>query len=709
MKKIDEVLELRRQVGENDAGDLTRSEARSLIDHLVDVLDELAKQYYEQDAPLVSDEDYDLLLQGLRDIEAHFPDLVREDSPTLRIGGRPLEGFRKWRHETPLLSLSNAFFIDDVRSWYERCGGLLKDDGFDRSPGLTVEPKIDGIALALHYVDGVLQGAATRGNGIVGEEITSHVRTIREIPLRIGAPGDESDVPTPLEVRGEAYMRTDEFTDLNRKLIADGMKPFANPRNGAAGSLRQLDPSITAKRPLRFFAYSLNGGVSRVTESQFEALSWLSDYGFPVNEHIQRFERIEEVLEYCEDWTARREGLPYEIDGIVIKIDHLEAQSLLGNVANAPRWAIAFKFPAREATTKLEDIFLSIGRTGVVKPVAALAPVKIGGVIVSRATLHNEDYVSERGIRIGDTVIVKRAGDVIPQVVRSVEEMRTGDEREWQLPKRCPCDRKSRLRRIEGEADTYCIDAECPYQRIRHIEHFAQRDAMDIEGLGSKLAEMLVEHGLVAGLPDLFSLEKDNLLSLPKIGEKKAQNLLEAIQEARTRPLNRLLFGLGIRHVGKTMARMLAEVFGSIDDLKSAGEQDLEKLEGIGPEIARSVSLWFDDPANQRMLARLSDAGVGFVSDANRPGRENRLFDGETFVLTGSLETLTRKEATERILAAGGRVSGSVSRKTRYVVVGADPGSKKEKADDLEIEQLSESELLSLLDQDASSRTSDDG
>lgn len=661
------------------------------------VLDALANRYYVDDDPLVPDAEYDSLLAWLRTLEMRFPETRSDDSPTVRVGGPPRPGFEKVRHVEPMLSLGNAFSTAELAAWVDRCRkglGLEEHDPLD----VTCELKIDGVAIALTYEGGRLTRAATRGDGTTGENVTDNVRTIRSVPLRIPRSGEAGiAVPTRLEVRGEVYMLRSRFDALNERLAAAGEKTIANPRNGAAGSLRQLDPRITASRPLSFFAYSLGPVEGERPASQAEALRWLRALGFPVNPVTRLVSGIEGMNEFCEQWGARRDTLDYEIDGVVVKVDDFERQARLGFVSNAPRWAVAYKFPAREATTVLEDIVVNVGRTGVIKPEAVLRPVPISGVTVSQATLHNEDYIRSRDIRVGDTVVVKRAGDVIPAVIGPVPEARTGAERPWVMPTHCPsCGHP--LERLEGEADTYCVASDCPAQFVRLVEHFVSRDAMDIEGFGSRLAAQLAAEGLVRSVPDIYRLDPDRLTSLEGFAGRKAENLLSAIEASRHRTLSRLLFGLGIRHVGKTTAEALVRAASSLPQLLELDEERLASVDGVGPVIARSVFEWGRHPENRLLVAELGAVGVNVhrlpeETPVDGSGRAT----GRTFVVTGTLATMSRGEAEARIKAAGGRVSSSVSARTDFVVAGESPGSKLDKARELGVDVLDETGFLSLL------------
>ncbi|MGA7306664.1 MAG: NAD-dependent DNA ligase LigA [Rhodothermales bacterium] len=703
MDLINRTSALRRQLDQTDLSSLSREEAESLASDLRAVLNEHAHQYYVLDDPQIADPEYDRLFRSLQELEQHYPSLVRPDSPTRRVGGAPLEQFRKVRHPEPLLSLSNAFNADELRAWYERCLRLLAQSDETASPALTVEPKIDGIALALTYERGELVTAATRGNGVEGEDVTAQARTIQDIPLRIPVNADaEITAPSRLEVRGEAYMRTSEFEQMNERQAARGERLYANPRNSTAGSIRQLDPKITASRPLRFFAYSV-GPIdgTYLPGSQLKTLAWLKRLGFPVNEWVRRFEDIDAVIAYCERWITDRSSIDYDIDGVVVKIDWFDYQRLLGNVSNAPRWAVAFKFPAQLATTHLQRIDVSVGRTGAVKPVAILEPVHIGGVTVSKATLHNEAYVRDRDILVGDLVNVKRAGDVIPQVIGPVVSARTGDEKEWRMPHNCPaCDQP--LVHAEGDADYYCVSADCPAQLVRSIEHFAMRGAMDIEGLGSKLAGQLVEQGLVHNAADIYRLSEGSLIPLDGFGAKKTENLLAGIEASKGRSLTRLIYALGIRLVGRTTAELLVGRFNSLADLRAQSANDLVEIDGVGPEIAESIASWFDVEANQNLVSALQGLGVNTnrLPEEAPPDDEDAPLAGKTFVLTGALPNYSRTEATELIRMAGGSVTGSVSKATDFLVAGDAPGSKKDRAEQLGIPVIDETALLRLLNND---------
>ena len=693
--------ELRDELQRRSVDDLSNEDAEQLAEQLRTVIRAHDHRYYVEDDPVIPDDEYDKLYRSLEAIERQFPEVQTSDSPTQRVGDEPIDSFEKVEHPQPMLSLGNAFDGDELREWYERCQrGLADEYGADVQPTLSAELKIDGSAVALTYEQGTLTRAATRGNGRVGEDITHNVRTIRRIPLQV--PVDSSNglqPPDRMEIRGEIFMRKSEFDALNEKLAASDKKTFANPRNAAAGSLRQLDPNITKERPLSFFTYG-TGPVSDGTfpDRQSDQLDILKDLGFPVNPHRERFEDIEAVVEFCETWVGRRDALDYEIDGVVIKIDRLDRQEALGTTATEPRWAIAYKFPAREATTKLNDIVVNVGRTGVVKPEAVLEPVHVGGVTVSQATLHNEDYVTERDIRIGDTVIVKRAGDVIPQVVRPVEEARSGDEEPWSFPDTCPsCGNE--LLRLPDEADYYCLASDCPAQFVRKVEHFVSRNAMDIEGLGERVTRQLVQEGLVRSLADLYRLDMDDLMELEGFAEKSANNLIRAIEVTKDRRLSRVLYALGIRHVGRTTAELIVEHYASMDALAEASLEDLAAIDGIGEVIAESVADWFAVEDNLELVKQLESLGVNTErKPIEAPAEEQDApLAGKTVVFTGSLPSYTRAEATDLVEQHGGRVTGSVSGNTDYLVVGENPGSKYDEAQERGVTILEEPDLMELL------------
>lgn len=650
-------------------------------------------RYHVLDDPIISDGDYDALLRELRTLEETHPELITPDSPTQRVGAAASERFSKVRHPQQMLSLSNAFDEDDLRSWRDR---VLRLMGADTRIAFVVEPKIDGLAMAITYEDGRLALAATRGDGTIGEDVTANVRTIKSVPLSLRT-SDEQQVPRRIEVRGEIYMRIADFERLNEQLAAAGEKVIANPRNGAAGSLRQLDPSITAARPLRFFSYGVGPVDGLTLRSQWEALNALRGLGFPVNPDIRRLEDFDEVIDYCREWMGRRDRLPYEADGVVIKVDSFAQQNELGTVQREPRWATAFKFPAREAITTLRDIVVNVGRTGRLNPNAILEPFTLGGVTVSNATLHNEDYIRSRDIRVGDRVTVKRAGDVIPQVIGPIIAARTGDEREWHMPERCPaCD--TPVIRKPGEADTYCPNRLCPAQAVRLLEHWVGQGAMDIVGMGERQARQFLESGLIRDAADLYTLTAASFEGIEGYGPKRIANLLEAIEASKTRPLQRLIAALGIPGVGGTLATALAEHFGSLDALASASADDLLLVEGIGPSAAESIASFFADDETTALLRKLNQVGLRPEVPQRRAAAADGPLKDKTVVITGTLPSLSREQAAELIQQAGGKVTGSVTKKTSYLVAGDEPGSAKyNKAQQLEVPILDEPALRALL------------
>ncbi|MBI5444450.1 MAG: NAD-dependent DNA ligase LigA, partial [Deltaproteobacteria bacterium] len=615
-------------------------------------LEEHNYRYYVLDAPLISDAEYDVLFRELQQIEEAHPELRSPDSPTQRVGARPLESFTQARHSIPMLSLENATAEEELRAFEERVRRFLGHEG---PVTYLCEPKMDGLAVELVYRSGSLVQAATRGDGTVGEDVTANLRTVRSIPLRLLV----DPPPALVEIRGEVVMPLADFRRLNRDQEERGQAPFAKPRNAAAGSVRQLDSSITARRRLDFFAYGLGLQEGLELDSQSQTLEALSRLGVKVNPERRSVLGIGEAIEFCRQIGERREAFPYEIDGCVIKVDSLELQRRLGLKARAPRWAVAFKFPPRQAVTRILDILPSVGRTGAITPVAVLEPVSVSGVTVGRATLHNPDEIARKGVLIGDWVVVQRAGDVIPEVVEPLRERRTGEERPFSMPSVCPiCGAK--VEQPEGEVIPRCTGLDCPAQLKGRLRHFASRRAADIEGLGVRLIEQLVETGLVGDVADLFRLDLKALVGLERMGEKSAQNLLGAIEGARSLRLDRFLYALGIRHVGEATARELARHFGSLDPVAQASEEELLAVADVGPELARSIRTFFADPRNQASLSKLLEAGVR-VEGAPRPAVSAPLA-GKTFVFTGGLATLTRDEAKARIEALGGKASSSVSR-----------------------------------------------
>ena len=646
-------------------------------------------RYYVLDSPLISDGEYDALLRELRAIEEERPDLVTPDSPTQRVGAPPSPEFREVQHPQPMLSLGNAFDDDDLAAWRRRAAALLETDAF----AMVCEPKIDGLAIALTYEDGRLVRGATRGDGLRGEDVTPNVRTINSVPLTLL---DGSRAPARIEVRGEVYMPLDAFRELNEERAERGDPLIANPRNGAAGSLRQLDSRVTAQRRLNVWIYQL-GWVEGVEtpDTHSEVMAWLGELGFRINPEIRRFDTLEEVGGYYREWLASRFDKNYQTDGVVIKIDRLDYQRHLGFVGRDPRWAIAYKFPAEQAVTKLLDIRVNVGRTGSFNPFAILEPVQVSGVTVRQATLHNEDDIRRKDIRVGDTVVIERAGEVIPQVVGPVVEARTGSETPFTMPEACPvCGTKAV--REEGEAMHRCVNARCPAQQYERIRHFVSRAAMDIEGLGEKLVATLLDQRLIAEFPDIYRLTRDELAGLERMGEKSADNLIAAIEASKSRPLPAVLSGLGIRHVGGETAELLARRFGSLPKLMDASEEDLRSIPGVGPIVALAIAGHFSNEGNRQIVAALGEAGVVLESGEPVEGPGPQPFQGMRFVVTGRLEGFTRTEAESFIKSHGGQVTGSVSKKTSYVVVGEEPGGKRDDAEQLGVPVISEDDLVEL-------------
>ena len=650
-------------------------------------------RYHVLDAPIVSDLEYDRLLNELKKIEADHPEWITPDSPTQRAGAKPSEKFEKVRHPAPILSLANAFGADDTRAWFERVKKL--DDRVERA-SFVVEPKIDGLSVVLHYHDGQFVQGATRGDGEVGEDITTNLRTVRAIPLRIPvSKSAKTQVPKTLVVRGEAFIPNKDFEALNKKLEEAGEKTYLNPRNTAAGSLRQLDPVLTASRPITLLVYQIvysDGG--KVPTSQWEILEYLKSLGFPVTDVARRFDDLNEAIAYTETFDKGRDALPYEADGMVIKIDDLTLAADLGFVGKDPRGAIAFKFPAREVTTTLLGIDVEVGRTGVLTPKAALEAVEIGGVVIRNATLHNFDFIEEKDIRIGDRVLVKRAGEVIPYIIGPVVDARSGKEKKYKPPTKCPACGQP-VEHFEGEVAWYCVNAACPAQLVRNVEHFVSRGSMDIVGLGIKIVEQLIEAELVNDVADLFTLKKSQLLELEGFAEKKAENLLGSIEQAKGQSLNRLITALGIHGVGEVMAGDLARTYGNVTALSKTTADELQQIEGVGPNIAESIVDWFARPANQKLLKKLKAAGVDPQMQKDEKKKDG-VFTGLTFVVTGTLPNFSRDDAKAFIEGNGGKVTDSVSKKTSYLVLGENPGSKFEKAQSLGIKIIDEAELKQL-------------
>ena len=655
-------------------------------------------RYYVLDSPVISDAEYDALMRELRELEAQYPELVTPDSPTQRVGYPPAKEFRTVSHAVPMLSLDDAFKEEEVLDFDRRVKRFLHLPE-DQDIEYTVEPKMDGLAVELIYEEGRFTVGSTRGDGYQGEDVTNNLKTIKSIPLRLFS-ADGLPIPRLLEARGEVFMKKEDFQKLNEERLSRGEPPFANPRNAAAGSLRQLDPNVTAKRPLDIYFY----GVGRVEgyefKTQWEILQTLPKWGLKVNPYVRLVKNIQEAIAYHHEIEKKRDRLPYEIDGIVIKVNDLSLWERLGTKARSPRYALAYKFPPTQVTTQVLDIVVQVGRTGAVTPVAILKPVQVGGVIVSRATLHNEDEVRRKDVRIGDWVLVQRAGEVIPEIVMVITERRTGKEKPFTMPENCPvCGTK--LVRKPGEAVWRCPNRGCYGQLVRHLLHFASRGAMDIEGLGTKVAEALVDRGLVQDIGDLYYLKVEDLLQLPGFALKKARNLYQAIQRSKKTTLARFLYALGIRHVGEVAAQLLAQHFKSLEALKKASLADLMSIPGIGPEAARSVWEWFRNERNLQVLEKLLKAGLTFEEEAAEEAPEEKPLEGKTFVFTGALRSMTREEAKRRVQALGGRVTSSVSRNVDYVVVGENPGSKYDRARALGLQILSEEEFLKLIGEKA--------
>ena len=683
---------------------MTNQTVRSRYEELRTEINQHNYRYHVLDAPVISDVEYDKLMNELKKIEAEHADWITPDSPTQRAGAKAADRFEKVRHPAPILSLANAFGADDARAWFER---VKKLDERVASAKFVVEPKIDGLSVVLHYRDGVFVQGATRGDGEVGEDITGNLRTVKSIPLHIPVDNKGPKPPRYLVVRGEAFIPIKEFEELNQQLEEAGEKTYLNPRNTAAGSLRQLDPALTASRPLTLLVYQIvysDGG--QIPTSQWELLKYLESFGFPITDVAKQFDDIESAIAYTETWNTRRDELTYEADGMVIKIDDLNLAAELGFVGKDPRGATAFKFPAREVTTKLLDIRVSVGRTGVLIPNAVLEAVEINGVIVERATLHNFDYIAEKDIRVGDRVLVKRAGEVIPYVIGPVVDVRTGKERKYKPPQVCPvCEQP--VEHFEGEVAWYCVNAACPAQLQRNIEHFVSRGSMDINGLGEKIVEKLIETGAIKDVADIYTLTRESILEAVTKKDRKtekeppgkiADNLLSAIAESKNQSLPRLITALGMRGVGEVSARDLASHFGNLDALSKASVDDLQQIEGIGPNIAEAIVDWFKRPANQKILKKLKAVGLWPVLNVGAKGLSPEgALSGLTFVITGTLPTFSRDGVKEFIESNGGKVTDSVSKKTSYLVLGAEPGSKFEKAKSLGVKIIDEDELRKLV------------
>lgn len=661
-------------------------EARRKVEELRREIEKHDYYYYVLDSPLITDEEYDALYRQLLELEKRFPELVTPDSPTQRVGGRPRDEFRKVVHEVPMLSMDDVFSIEELRNFVNRVYKIL-----GREVDFTSELKIDGVAVALIYEDGRFVLGATRGDGRTGEDVTDNLRTIKSLPLRLREP-----VPGRLEVRGEVYMTKEDFAMLNKAREEEGEPLFANPRNAAAGSLRQLDPNITAKRRLRLFVYQVVDPQKYDISSQYQALAWLRQKGFPTQGNEKLCKNFDELVGYIDDWQDKRHALSYATDGVVVKVDDLRTYDILGTTAKSPRWQIAFKYPAEEKKTRLLDIEISVGRTGVLTPVAILEPVRLSGTLVQRASLHNEDEIKRLDIRIGDFVYVRKAGEIIPEVVRVDFSARTGHEMPFSMPNNCPVCR-AEVVRLMGEVAHRCPNRSCPAQLKEAIRHFASRDAMDIRGLGEKIIEQLVDKKLVAGFADLYKLTKDDLMSLDRIGPKSAENLINAINNSKTRPLFRLIYALGIRYVGLRTAEILAENFKSMDRLMKASIEELSEIPGIGPQIASSIVAFFRDEENVSTIKELAKMGVNMTEEKKEQGHGP--WEGWRIVFTGELERASRSEAEEIAKSLGAIPTNSVSRNITMVVVGSNPGSKLAKAQELGVKIVDEQTFWKLVEE----------
>ena len=668
---------------------LSKKEAVALIEKLREEIGYHNYRYYVLDSPRISDAQYDRMLKKLKELEEKFPELVTPDSPTQRVGARPLEAFREVKHSIPMLSLSNAFNEEEIRDFDTRVRKFLETE---KRPEYMAEPKLDGVAVEVVYENGTLSVGSTRGDGVTGEDVTQNLKTVRSIPLKL-LQAKKQTVPALLEVRGEVMMRTEEFKKLNKEREKNGEPLFANPRNAAAGSLRQLDSSITASRPLDVFFYAVGRVEGARFETQDELLRILPKLGLRVNPHVRVCKTIEETIGYYRQMMQARDSLAYEIDGVVLKVNNFAQQEMLGAISRSPRWALAVKFPARQETTKILDIIVQVGRTGALTPVAVMEPVNVGGVTVSRATLHNQDEIDRKDIRIGDTVVLQRAGDVIPEVVSVVRSKRTGKEKKFKIPHKCPVCGSDAVR-LPGEAVARCTGMACAAKLRELVGHFASRRAMDIQGLGDKIIQQLTEKGLVKSVADIYSLRTDDFMKLDRMGEKLASNVLASIEKSKDTKLARLIYALGIRHVGEHISHVLAEHFGSMDKLRTASLEELQETNEVGPQVAQSIRSFFDQKINIEVIDRLFAGGVSVGGERPRPETKLR---GKSFVFTGTLERYEREEASRIVESLGGKTSSSVSRTTDYVVVGKEPGTKLQKAEELGIRIISEKEFEELI------------
>lgn len=663
------------------AGRIHMEDIKKRIEELREKIHKHDYYYFVLDKPKISDIEYDKLMQELSKLEEEHPELITPDSPTQRVGGEPIDEFRKVEHQVPLLSLDKVFSEEELRDFEQR---IRKD--VEQEIQYVAELKIDGLSASLVYEGGSLAQGATRGNGRIGEDVTHNIKTIKSIPLKL-------DKEIDLEVRGEIYFPKDKFIQLNQKRKEAEQEEFANPRNAAAGTLRQLDPQIAAKRPLDIFIYDSAYLKGEEFSLHSERLTYLKELNFKVNSEWRICASIDEVIEYCQYWTQKRDELNYEIDGIVIKVDDLALRQRLGSTAKHPRWAIAYKFPAQQKETTIKDIEITVGRTGSLNPTAILEPIYLDGSVVSRATLHNQDYINEKDIRIGDKAIIEKGGDIIPKVVKVLPEKRTGQEEKFVIPKECPVCGAEAVR-LEGEVVISCTGGACPAQLKEEIIHFVQRNAMNIEGVGPSLIEQLLDNELIGDVGDLYYLKKEELMNLERMGEKSSQNVIDALEKSKNNSLAQLLFGLGIRHVGSRVGQVLAQNYQDIEAITQVSEDELSEINEIGPKIAQSIVTYFQQEQNLKIIDKLREAGVNLESQTSNV---KKILEGKKIVVTGTLQEFTRKEAKEAITSLGGRVTSSVSKNTDYVVVGDNPGSKYDKAQELGVTILNESEFKELI------------
>ena len=660
-------------------------DVKKKMDELIDLINYHSNKYYNEDTPEISDFEYDNLMKELMKIETEHPELKREDSPSTRVGGKPLDKFNQVTHKIPMLSLSNAYSAQDLKDFDKRVRESVNKD-----VEYVVEFKIDGLSVGLTYVDGVFKTGATRGNGVIGEDITQNLKTVKTIPLKI-------DDKEEIIVRGEVYISKENFEKINEQQEENGLQLFANPRNLAAGTLRQLDSKLTAKRPLDIFIFNLEYMQNEKFKTHSQSLEYLSNLGFKVSPNFKICKTIEDVIEHIEYWTVNRSDLSFEIDGMVIKVNDLEEREQMGYTAKSPRWAIAYKFPAEQKKTKLKDIIVEVGRTGTITPTAILEPVRLAGTVVARATLHNEDYINEKDIRIGDTVLVQKAGDIIPQVVEVIKEDRTGDEIKFHMPEKCPVCHEPTVR-LEGEAAVKCINMSCPAQIRRGIIHFASRDAMNIDGLGESIISLLLDNKIIKDVADLYYIKKEDIVNLERLGEKSATNLINAIEKSKNNDLYRLINGLGIKYIGVKGAKVLAKSFKSLDDIINSSIEELTNLEEFGEVMADSVVEFFKEDKNIVVINKLKEVGVNTLSSNSEDNGLANIFDKMKIVLTGTLPTLKRNDAKELIEARGGKATSSVSKSTTFVLAGEEAGSKLTKANELGVPVIDEAKFLELLD-----------